>query len=87
MEPIKILLAEDHAVVRESIRESLAHESEFEVVGEASDGEEAVKLAKELSARCYTHGYFDAQAEWNRCNQANQVISAIGGYIDSNCIR
>ncbi|MCX6006019.1 MAG: response regulator transcription factor [Chloroflexi bacterium] len=49
VEPIKILLAEDHAVVRESIRESLAHESEFKVVGEASDGEEAVRLAEELS--------------------------------------
>jgi DNA-binding NarL/FixJ family response regulator len=46
---IKILLVEDHAVVRESIRESIAREPEFEVVGEAGDGEEAVRLAKELS--------------------------------------
>jgi DNA-binding NarL/FixJ family response regulator len=46
---IKILLAEDHAVVRESIRESIAREPEFKVVGEASDGEEAVKLARELT--------------------------------------
>ena len=49
MDPIKILLAEDHAVVRESIRESLAHETEFRVIGEACDGEEAVRLARELS--------------------------------------
>ena len=49
MEPIRILLAEDHVVVRESIRESLTHEADFQVVGEASDGEEAVKLAGELS--------------------------------------
>ena len=48
MDVIKILLAEDHAVVRESIRESLARESEFKVVGEASEGQEAVKLAGEL---------------------------------------
>jgi DNA-binding NarL/FixJ family response regulator len=48
LDEIKILLAEDHAVVRESIRESLARESEFKVVGEASDGLEAVKLAGEL---------------------------------------
>jgi len=45
---IKILLAEDHAVVRESIREALTREPEFRVVGEASNGEEAVKLAREL---------------------------------------
>jgi DNA-binding NarL/FixJ family response regulator len=49
LDVIKLLLAEDHAVVRESIRESIAREPEFKVVGEASDGEEAVKLAKELS--------------------------------------
>jgi len=48
LDSIKILLAEDHAVVRESIREALSREPEFRVVGEASDGEEAVKLAREL---------------------------------------
>ena len=48
MDSIKILLAEDHAVVRESIRESLSREAEFNVVGEASDGEEAVLLAQKL---------------------------------------
>jgi len=48
LDSIKILLAEDHTVVRESIHESLSREPEFNVVGEASDGEEAVRLAKEL---------------------------------------
>jgi DNA-binding NarL/FixJ family response regulator len=48
LDSIKILLAEDHAVVRESIRESLSREAEFNVVGEASDGEEAVLLAQKL---------------------------------------
>jgi len=48
LESIKILLAEDHAVVRESIHESLSREAEFDVVGEASDGEEAVRLAQKL---------------------------------------
>lgn len=49
MDLIKILLAEDHAVVRESIHESLSREAEFKVVGEASDGEEAVRLARQLA--------------------------------------
>jgi len=48
LDSIKILLAEDHAVVRESIHESLSREPEFNVVGEASDGEEAIRLAQKL---------------------------------------
>lgn len=46
--PITILLAEDHVIVRESIRQSLERKPDFKVVGEASDGEEAVKMALEL---------------------------------------
>lgn len=49
MREIRILLVEDHAVVRESIREALAREPEFKVVGEASRGEEAIRLAAEHS--------------------------------------
>ncbi len=45
MNKIKILLAEDHVVVREGTRELIQHEDDMEVVGEAGDGEEAVTLA------------------------------------------
>lgn len=45
---ITILLAEDHIIVREGTRELLQHQPDMEVVGEASDGEEAVTLAKQL---------------------------------------
>jgi NarL family two-component system response regulator LiaR len=45
---IRILIADDHAVLREGMRNLLEREKDFEVVGEASDGEEAVKLATEL---------------------------------------
>lgn len=44
-----ILLADDHALVREGTRRVLEQEADFEVVAEASDGEEAVKLAIEHS--------------------------------------
>jgi two-component system, NarL family, response regulator LiaR len=47
MEKIKILLAEDHVVVREGTRELIQHEDDMEVVGEAGDGEEAVKLTEQ----------------------------------------
>lgn len=45
---ITILLVEDHVIVRESIRQSLEQKTNFKVVGEASDGEEAIKMAQEL---------------------------------------
>ncbi|MBA7598979.1 Transcriptional regulatory protein DegU [subsurface metagenome] len=48
MGSIRILLAEDHVVVRESIRQFLDRERDLEVVGEASDGEEAVQLTARL---------------------------------------
>lgn len=46
---IRVLLADDHTIVREGLRALLAEESDFEVVGEASDGREAVALAEELA--------------------------------------
>jgi DNA-binding NarL/FixJ family response regulator len=42
---IRILLAEDHAVVRQGTRELLEQQDDFEVVAEAADGSEAVQLA------------------------------------------
>lgn len=48
MKKITILIAEDHVVVRESIRQFLDREAKLEVVGEASDGEEAVQMASQL---------------------------------------
>ena len=46
---ISILLAEDHIIVREGTRELLQHQPDMEVVGEASDGEAAVTLARRLN--------------------------------------
>ena len=48
MEKIKVLLAEDHAVVREGVKELINRESDMEVVGEAGNGESAMRLAQEL---------------------------------------
>jgi DNA-binding NarL/FixJ family response regulator len=42
-----IVLAEDHTLVREGLRRILERREDFEVVGEASDGEEAVRLVAE----------------------------------------
>ena len=45
MDKIKILIADDHAVVREGTRQILEQEPDLQVVAEAGDGEEAVRLA------------------------------------------
>lgn len=48
MKKIRILLADDHAILRQGTRQLLEHESDIEVIGEASDGLQAVKLTGEL---------------------------------------
>ncbi|ANS76563.1 LuxR family transcriptional regulator [Paenibacillus yonginensis] len=44
--PIRIVLAEDQLLIRESLRFILNHQEDMEVVGEAGDGEEAVEVAQ-----------------------------------------
>lgn len=46
---IKILIADDHPVVRSGLRALLSSQSDFDIVGEASNGEEAAKLAISLA--------------------------------------
>jgi DNA-binding NarL/FixJ family response regulator len=45
---ISVLLVDDHSLVRRGFRRMLEDESDIRVVGEASDGEEALKLARSL---------------------------------------
>ena len=45
---ISILLVEDHKIVREGTRQLLEQSADMQVVGEASDGLEAVNLAGEI---------------------------------------
>jgi len=44
----KILIAEDHAILREGLRALLSSTPELEVIGEAEDGKEAITLARQL---------------------------------------
>src|SRR5437899_12202258 len=48
-ERIRVLLAEDHPIVRKGIITFLSQHPKLEVLGEARDGHEAVKKAKELT--------------------------------------
>ena len=48
MSAIRVLLADDHGVVRKGLRFLIEQEEDIAVVGEAQDGREAVRMAKEL---------------------------------------
>lgn len=48
MKPITVLLAEDHAIVREATAEVIDHQGDMQVVGQAGTGEEAIALARKL---------------------------------------
>ncbi len=48
MAKTRVMIADDHAVLREGMRRLLEQEKDMDVVGEAADGEEAVRLVDEL---------------------------------------
>ena len=58
---IRVLLADDHSIVREGLESMLKDSEEFEVVGSARDGVEAVRAALRTVARRYRHGRHDAR--------------------------
>ena len=49
MEKVSIVIADDHFLIRDGIKALLQSIESFEVVGEASDGEEAIKLIDSLN--------------------------------------
>lgn len=49
MAAIRVLLVDDHPVVREGIRKLLENQQDITVVGEASEGSQAINMARELS--------------------------------------
>jgi NarL family two-component system response regulator YdfI len=48
MPPIRILIADDHLIIRQGLRLILETEPDFELVGEAADGAEAIRLCTDL---------------------------------------
>src|SRR5262252_7752119 len=47
-QPIRIVIADDHAIFRDGLRRLLATQEDFRVIGEASDGKEAIAMATDL---------------------------------------
>jgi DNA-binding NarL/FixJ family response regulator len=48
MQHVRLIIADDHLLMREGLRSLLEKEERFSIVGEADDGQEAVKLARTL---------------------------------------
>jgi len=48
MNKIRVLLAEDHTIVRKGLRSLLDSEVGMEVIGEAEDGREAIQMTQQL---------------------------------------
>jgi DNA-binding NarL/FixJ family response regulator len=45
--PTRILLADDHTIMRQGLRQILEHEADFEIIAEAGSGMEAIEQAQE----------------------------------------
>ena len=60
---IRVLLADDHTIVRQGLKLILAAQPDFEVVGEAANGREAAELAEKLKPDLVLDGCADAGIE------------------------
>ena len=75
MKPITILLADDHMIVREGFRQMLELEKDFEIVGEAQDGRQAVALAKKLRPAVVLMDI--AMPQLNGLEATRQILKAV----------
>jgi DNA-binding NarL/FixJ family response regulator len=74
MTPIRIVLADDHDIVRAGIRGILVKQNNIEVVGEASNGREALQLARDLRPNMIVMDI--AMPELNGLEATRQIVAA-----------
>jgi DNA-binding NarL/FixJ family response regulator len=72
MRKTRIVIADDHGIVRKGLRLQLEREAEFEVVGEAADGREVVHMAETLSPEVVVMDV--AMPNLNGIEAASQII-------------
>jgi DNA-binding NarL/FixJ family response regulator len=75
MKKITVLLAEDHLLVREGIHRMLELETDFDVVGEAQDGRQAVALARKFSPAVVVMDI--AMPQLNGLEATRQILKAL----------
>jgi DNA-binding NarL/FixJ family response regulator len=69
MAPVRLLIADDHAIVRQGLRALLQEQAGWQIAAEAKDGREAVAQAKELTPDVAILDFY-AFFKRARCNQA-----------------
>ena len=83
---IRLLMAEDHPIMRETLRSVLKQYPEIEIVGEATNGEEAVMRAKELQPAIVLMDInmpkLDGIAATQRIKETSSRIAVIGLSVD-----
>ena len=67
---IRLVIVDDQGMVRAGFRSLLAGEADFEVVGEAANGEEAIELVTRAAPRRHPDGHPDAGARRHRGDPA-----------------
>jgi DNA-binding NarL/FixJ family response regulator len=72
MTKCRILVADDHGIVRKGLRFLLEHQEDMEVVGEAGDGREAVRMAEELDPNIIVLDI--AMPQLNGIDAAEQIL-------------
>src|SRR5450631_2680397 len=75
MKRTTVLLAEDHMIVREGLRKMLELEDDFEIVGEAQNGRQAVELVKKFRPEVVLMDI--AMPLLNGLEAARQVLKAV----------
>ncbi len=78
-EKISVLLVDDHALVRRGFRRMLEDEEDIVVKGEASDGEEAVRLAQATAAQSDRDGLRTARHQRTGGNAADPRAQSESG--------
>ena len=75
---IRILIVDDHAILREGVRALLKPHEDLEVVGEASDGQEALAAVARLDPDVVLHGHRHAGAGRHRDQPRAEEAGAPG---------
>jgi len=93
MEMIRVLLVDDHALVRKGFRRMLEDDPDIRVVGEGSNGQEAIRMARELSPRVIVMdmampGLDGVQATREIVKQApDSLVLILSMYSEENYVR